>query len=203
MRTVSAAVVVAVLSAACAAGQHAATAEEKPTLDGTQGQVGKMQLEGVAFRAPTPGNSYPAGASVPLAAYIVNNGQTADKLVRVSSSEFPGGWNVVSTPSLLPGPSGAASSAPRTGTTNGSPVKIGSGLAVGYGLQNLSPSGAGSPESIVLLGYKGPDPLFPGMSIKVTFSFANAGDTTLTVPVGLTDAPNGQTLPAQSGTPAE
>jgi copper(I)-binding protein len=201
IRTVSAAVGVAVLCAACAAGQHAATAEEKPTLDGTQGHAGKMQLEGVAFRAPTPGKSYPAGASVPLMASIVNNGQTADKLVRVSSTEFPGGWNVVSTPSTLAGPSGA-SSAPSTGTTNGQPVKIGSGLAVSYGLQNLSASGAGSPESIVLLGWKGPDPLFPGMSVKVTFSFANAGDTTLTVPVQLTNAPNGQTLPEQSGTPA-
>jgi len=62
-RTVSAAVGVAVLSAACAAGQHAATADEKPTLDGTQGHVGKIQLEGVAFRAPS-GTSYAAGSTV-------------------------------------------------------------------------------------------------------------------------------------------
>lgn len=200
-RTVSAAVGVAVLSAACAAGQHAATADEKPTLDGTQGQVGKMQLEGVAFRTPS-GTSYAAGSSVPLKAYIVNNAQTADKLVRVSSSDFSGGWDVVSTPSLLSGPSGAASSAPAAGITNGSPQRIGAGSAAAFGLQNLTPSGAGSPESLVLLGYKGPKPLYPGMSIKVTFTFANAGDATLTVPVQISNAPNGQTLPEQSGTPA-
>jgi copper(I)-binding protein len=201
-RTVCAAVGVAVLCAACAAGQHAATAGEKPTLDGTQGQIGKIQLEGVAFRSPS-GTSYAPGSTVPLAAYIVNNGQTADKLVKVSSTDFPGGWDVVSTPSALAGPSGAASVGPATGTTNGAPQEIGSGLAVGFGLQNLSPSGAGSPESLVLLGFKGPDPLFPGMSVKVTFTFADAGETTLTVPVELTNAPNGQTVPEQSGAPAE
>src|SRR5664279_425663 len=61
----------AALTAACAAGQHAATSVEKPSLDGTQGQVGSILLEGVALHAPTA-RSYPGGADVPLAVYIVN-----------------------------------------------------------------------------------------------------------------------------------
>lgn len=190
----------ALLTAACGAGQIAATANEKPAVDATNGGVGKIQIVGVALRSPS-GKSYASGASVPLTAYIVNNGESADKLVKVSSAEFGGGWDVVSTPSLLAGPSGAPSASTQP-VTNGSPQTIGAGSAVGFGLQNLSASGAGSPESLVLLGYKGPQPLFPGTAVKVTFTFANAGQTTLTVPVQLTDAPNGETLPAVSGSPA-
>ncbi len=189
----------ALLTAACGAGQIAATANEKPAVDATNGGVGKIQIVGVALRSPT-GKSYASGASVPLTAYIVNNGESADKLVKVSSAEF-GGWDVVSTPSLLAGPSGAPSASTQP-ATNGAPQTIGAGSAVGFGLQNLSASGAGSPESLVLRGYKGPQPLFPGTAVKVTFTFANAGQTTLTVPVELTNAPNGQTLPAVSGSPA-
>ncbi len=189
------------LTSACGAGQVAATAEEKPSLDGTYGGVGNMRIEGVAFRSPS-GVSYPAGAAVPLIAYIVNNGQSADQLVKVSSPAFPGGWDVVSTPSLLAGPSGAPSSSAPTQATNGQPQTIGAGSAVGFGLQNLSPSGAGSPESLVLLGYKGPQPLFPGTAEKVTFTFANAGQATLTVPVQIGNAPSGQTVPEMTGSPA-
>jgi hypothetical protein len=183
------------LTSACAAGQHAQTAEEKPTLDGTYGSVGKIQIEGVALHAPDGGASYPSGASVPLAAYIVNNGNSADKLVKVESSAFSGGWDVVSTPSL--------SSKPASGSTNGRPQTVGAGSAVAFGLQDLSPSGAGSPESLVLRGLtKQNAPLFPGTAVKVTFTFANAGQTTLTVPVELSSNPPQQTLPGGSGAPA-
>ena len=191
----------ALLTGACAAGQVAATADEKPSLDGTNGGVGNIKIVGVALHAPS-GSSYPIGASVPLAAYIANNGNTADRLVKVSSPSFPGGWDVVSTPSLLAGPSGAPSSPAASGTTNGSPQKVPAGSAVGFGLQNLSPSGAGSPESLVLLGYQGSGPLFPGNAVKVTFTFANAGQATLTVPVEIGNAPSGQTIPELSGSPA-
>jgi copper(I)-binding protein len=189
----------ALLTAACAAGQIAATANEKPAVDATNGGVGKIQVVDVALRSPS-GMSYASGASVPLTAYIVNNGESADKLVKVSSTAFSG-WDVVSTPSLQAGSSGAPSASTQP-ATNGAPQTIGAGSAVGFGLENLSPSGAGSPESLVLLGYKGPQPLFPGTAVKVTFTFANAGQVTLTVPVALTNAPSGQTLPALSGSPA-
>ena len=190
----------ALLTAACGAGQIAATANEKPAVDATNGGVGKIQIVGVALHSPS-GKSYASGASVPLTAYIVNNGESADKLVKVSSTEFSGGWDVVSTPSLAAGPSGASSASTQP-VTNGAPQTIGAGSAVGFGLENLSPSGAGSPESLVLLGYKGPQPLFPGSAVKVTFTFANAGQATLTVPVQLTNAPNGQTIAPLSGSPA-
>lgn len=188
------AVAAALLSAGCAAGQQAATSEERPTLDGTYGTVGKIQIEGVSFHAPS-GPSWASGSAVPLSAYIVNNGNSADKLVKVSSNAFSGGWDVVSTPSL--GSSGSS------GSGNGRPQTIGAGSSVGFGLQNLSPAGAGSPESLVLFGLtKQYAPLFPGGELKVTFTFANAGATTLTVPVHLSSKPNEMTLPPATGTPA-
>lgn len=191
----------ALLTGACAAGQVAQTAEEKPALDGTYGQVGKIQLDGVAFRAPS-GPSYAGGSSVPLTAYIVNNGQSADRLVKIQSSAFTGGWDVVSTPSLLAGPSGAPTPA-RAGATNGRPQQIPAGSAVAFGMQNLSASGAGSPESLVLLGLaKQSSPLFPGSAIKVTFTFEKAGQATLTVPVQLGTKVPSASVPADSSSSA-
>jgi copper(I)-binding protein len=190
----------AVLATACAAGQHAQTAEEKPSLDGTYGTVGKMQIAGVSLRSPI-GPSYPAGSSVGLTAYLVNNGNTPDSLVKVSSPAFPGGWDVVSTPSLAAGPSGSAATATTTTPTSGKPQRVIPGSAVGFGLQNLSSDGAGSPESLVLIGLdKSYAPLFPGSAVKVTFTFARAGETTLTVPVRISSTPNQQTLPGGSPT---
>lgn len=183
------------LTGACAAGQHAQTAEEKPTLDGTYGSVGKIQIEGVAFHAPSDA-SYPSGSSVPLAAYFVNNGNSPDKLLKVESSAFSGGWDVVSSSSLGSGTS--------SGSGNGSPQTIGANSAVGFGMQNLNSSGATSPKALVLRGLAKQDaPLFPGTAVKVTFIFANAGQTTLTVPVAITTNPKQATLPVeQPGTPA-
>jgi len=191
----------ALLTGACAAGQIAATADEKPSVDGTSGGVGHMKVVGVSIHAPT-GKSYAVGASVPLTAYIANNGDTPDKLVKVSSPSFPGGWDVVSTPSLLAGPSGAPSSSTASGTSSGRPQTIPAGSAVSFGLHDLSPSGAGSPETIVLLGYKGDGPLFPGSAVQVTFTFANAGQATMTVPVQLGTFQGGQTVPEISTSPA-
>ena len=85
--------------------------------------------------------------------------------------------------------------------TAAKPQTIGAGSAVGFGLQNLTASGGGSAKTIVLSGLAQP-PLFPGSSVKITFSFANSGDATLTVPVQLAAATSGQTLPAESGSPA-
>ncbi|MGH8860246.1 MAG: hypothetical protein ACRDVG_03255 [Jatrophihabitantaceae bacterium] len=199
-RAVLVALSATVLTAACAAGQQAQTADEITTVDGTQGSVGNIQLESVALQAPS-GPSYADGASVPLTAYIVNNGQSADSLVRVSSSAFTGGWDVVSTPALLPGPSGAAGAASSAAPSSGRAQKIGAGAAVGFGLTDLSPSGAGSPETLVLRGLTN-GPLFPGTAVKITFTFADAGQTTLTVPVQVSAKPNNATLPPATGSVA-
>jgi hypothetical protein len=149
-----------------------------------------MRLEGVAIHTPEKG-SYPAAADVPMSIYLANTGDNADELTNVTSPAFPGGWDVVSTPSL------GSSAAPASGgaTSSGSPQRIAPGDAVGLGLQDLSPNGTGSASTLVLKGLAAKNaPLYPGMAVKITFTFRDAGQTTLTVPVQLPKEPNEQTL---------
>jgi hypothetical protein len=193
----------AVLTAACAAGQQAQTANEKPSIDGTQGSVGSIQLDNVALHTP-PSNSYAAGDSVPMSVYIANNGTTADTLTGVTSTAFTG-WSVVATSSVPTGSASASASpsglgAPPASTSASAPAsgpaqQVGAGLAVGLGQTNLDGDGKGSDETLLLTGLADKSsPLYPGMTVKVTFTFAKAGQTTLTVPVRIGSTPNTQTL---------
>lgn len=77
-------------TSACAAGQHAQTAEESPTVDGTAGIIGALHLNEVAIKAPTGGPSYPAGSAVQVQAAIVNTGTGTDQLVGVSATGASG-----------------------------------------------------------------------------------------------------------------
>ena len=164
----------ALLTAGCATGQDAQTAEEVPSLDGTQGEIGNMFLNAVALRTPS-GSSWAPGASVSLTAHIANNGRSADSLTNISSPSFSKGWTVVPF-------DGSADSGSKP-----KPQSIGPGNAVGYGFENLTSEGAHSANKIYLLGLS--SRLYPGSPVKVTFTFAHAGSTTLTVPVQLSDEP--------------
>jgi copper(I)-binding protein len=176
----------AALTAACAAGQQAQTANENPSIDGTSGAVGSIRLEGVALHTP-PKSSYPAGATVPMSVYIANSGTTPDTLVNVTSDAFKG-WDVVPTPAVQAAPAAGAAA-------SGAPQRVGPGASVGLGLQNLAPNGNSSAETLVLQGLAdSAAPLYPGQAVRVTFTFAKAGQTTLTVPVKISEKPNEQTL---------
>ncbi|HEY7010951.1 MAG TPA: hypothetical protein VH395_18510 [Jatrophihabitantaceae bacterium] len=178
----------AALTAACAAGQQAQTSNENPSLDGTSGSVGSIRLEGVALHTPTPpATAYPAGATVPMSVYIANSGNTPDTLTNVTSDAFKG-WDVVPTPAVQVAPAAGAAA-------TGAPQQIAPGATVSLGLQNLTPDGTGSAETLVLHGLANSvAPLYPGQAVRVTFTFEKAGQTTLTVPVKLSEKPNVQTL---------
>jgi copper(I)-binding protein len=189
----------AVLTAACAAGQHAQTALEKPSIDGTEGSVGNINLVDVSLHSPT-GSSYAAGADVPMTVYIANTGNGADTLTNVTSTVFPGGWQVVST-STLTGAASTPAASPSAASGGATTVPIKAGSAVGLGLSGLNTGGGTSKQTLVLNGLaKQSAPLTPGMSVKITFTFANAGQTTLTVPVQISKTPDEQIVPA-SGAP--
>lgn len=190
-----------IVTAACAAGQHAITAEERPSIDGTQGTVGPISLNGVALRAPNGAQSYPAGASVPLKISIANNGNSADSLTSITSPSFTG-WGIVASAhvsSVPTSPTATPATSPTASPTAGpsippaKPQTIQPGGALRFGFMNLTPSGAQSPKTILLKGLR--SVLFPADSIKITFTFAKAGSTTLTVPVQLLESPSRQTVP--------
>lgn len=176
------------VTASCAAGQHAQTAQVVPAIDGTHGQLGNMYLEGVALHAPT-GPSYAAGSNVQLAITLVNAGSNADTLLDVTSADFTG-WSIVDN--------AQAASVSQTSGDTGLPIEP--HAAQRLGLADLGASAALSPRTLVLEDLSSKvAPLFPGTTVDVTFRFANAGTTTLHVPVQLTATPNSASLPAPTG----
>ena len=76
---------------ACAAGRDAQTADQKPSQDGVNADVGSMALRGVALQPPS-GTSYKAGSNAQLAVVLVNNGSATDRLTAISTSAA-GGWS--------------------------------------------------------------------------------------------------------------
>jgi copper(I)-binding protein len=180
------------LTGSCAAGQHAATAEIVPAIDGTSGVVGALRLEGVAIHAPS-GASYAAGSNAELAMVIANGGNADDTLTNVASPAFSG-WGIVATD--------AATSA--TIPPRGTPTVIPAGTSLSLGLKNLGTSSQNSPKTLVLTSLaKKSSPLFPGASVKITYTFAKAGAKTLTVPVQLASVPNEASVPAPSSSTAQ
>ena len=78
VRAALAALSAVVLTAACAAGQKAETALEKPTLDGTEGHIGQLSLVNVSLQSPDSA-AYARGANVAMTVYIANAGDSDDK----------------------------------------------------------------------------------------------------------------------------
>lgn len=175
------------LSASCAAGQHAQTAAVVPAIDGTHGKIGNIQLQGVAIHAPS-GASYAADSNAQLAVTLVNTGAKSDTLVNVTSSEFAG-WGIVDNAQAS---SSTASNSGDTGLT------IDPHSAQRLGLADLGGATDLSPRTLILEQLKS-GPLYPGTTVDVTFRFANAGSTTLHVPVQLSSSPPTASLPAPTG----
>lgn len=160
------AVTAALLASACAAGQQAQTADEKPTLDATNADVGDMALRAIAVEAPTK-ISYKPGDDAPISIVLVNNGSKPDTLTSISSSQASG-WST----------SGGAAS------QHSVPVAPASRVSFGV------------PESkgeLQLTGLK--RNLYPGESINIKFTFAKAGAVAVDVPVALTEEPPEQSVP--------
>ena len=183
------AVAAALLTASCAAGQHAQTADVVGVIDGTSGQVGSIALKGVAIHAPT-GQSYAADSNAQVGVTIANEGTVADTLVSVTSPAFSG-WGIVDN---------AAASATTSTSGGDTGLTIEPGSAQRLGLADLGGSATASPRTLVLMKLtSSAAPLFPGSTVDITFRFASAGTTTLHVPVQVTDAPDDATVPAESG----
>ncbi|HET6876574.1 MAG TPA: hypothetical protein VFH38_03510 [Jatrophihabitans sp.] len=123
------AVAAALLASACAAGQQAQTADEKPTLDGTNADVGAIALRAIAIEAPTQ-VSYKPGDDAPISIVLVNSSSKPDTLTSVRSSAASGwaGYNSappVAVTSSVPAP---VSTSP---ATTSSPVPASSTTATG------------------------------------------------------------------------
>ena len=184
----------AISLSSCAAGQHAATAVDKPAIAGTGGSVGTIDLLDVSVQAPNvPGRDtgskyYVVGDNAPLTITLVNTGHAADTLTSVTSTSFAS-WQIVSTPLVTEGSSASGGSTSQV---------IAPQSRVALGLSNLGIGSGESADTLLMTGLQGND-LYPGSVIPITFTFANAGSVTLNVPVDLTSSPTTGSVPPLPG----
>ena len=217
------------LTASCAAGQFAASANETPAIDGVNGSTGSISLRAVAIVTPRFA-CYLPGSDVALTMIIVNTGHNPDSLTGVSSPMFSSSALLTnaadasqyvdtekgagscapastSASSASPGassapPTSAAPSTPASGLPSGAPsLDVPANLAVQVNVAGTGADNSSQPV-VVLRGLTG-QPLWPAAQVPVTFSFANAGQVTLSVPVQLSIAPNNATVPIPSGAPSQ
>lgn len=236
------AVTLALLTSACAAGQSAQTANQKPTLDGTLADVGNIALRGLAVEAPSGRLPYyPAGSDAQIKLVVVNTGSKADSLTSITSP-VAGSWaafasaadasafqaaasagqssSAAATSSPAPSPSrhhktrssgaGASGSSTASGSSSApassTPAAPSTSSAAPKPIAKVQiPSGArvswGVPEAkgtLLLLHLK--QRVYPGTTIPITFTFADAGTVTVQVPIALSSQPGSSTVPEPAPT---
>jgi copper(I)-binding protein len=184
------------LIAGCAAGQRAQTAVEVPVVDGVEANVGALNLRAISVVTPD-GGSYAKGANASLQLYIVNNG-AVDHLVSVSSPAAKSATvsenklAAIEAAELASIPSPSASPSDTASAAASAPAAAGFSIALATGETTAIGATATQPQ-ITLLGLTAP--LYPAMSVPVTFTFANAGPVTIAVSVHLsTGGVNAPTL---------
>ena len=145
--------------AGCGAGQISQTAQQQPTVDGQQAQVGPIAIRYAALEYPTSG-VYEKGSDARLRMVVVNTGDTADTLTSVRSnvaedvtitqgSSRSATGSPLAAPSVSPSPTGSASFSPSptpSGTASGTPTGQAeppqSSVSAGSGAPSQTPSGS-------------------------------------------------------------
>lgn len=192
------AVCATLLSSSCATGQDAHTANETPAIDGSNGDAGAIQLHAVAIRAPAA-VSYAPGGDAEMTLIIVNTGNSADTLTQVSSPRFGSAEVFKNTAAALTAekadPSGALAGKAATPAFVEQPIAAGQSLNIGVRDTGTDTS----TEPVLVLRGLTKTPLFPGESVPVSFTFADAGTVALTVPVQLSLTPPNASVPVPSG----
>jgi hypothetical protein len=164
----AAVVVLAPLGTACGAGQTTQTAEQ--VASGPVARTGEITVADVEFLfdGPIPGDrAYRVGASAPIAVTIVNEGDYADRLVRVSSP-IAAAALIAAEELVIPG--GGTLTAGQTGALSAVETAYEDDIGV-----------------IVLTGLL--KPIRSGRSYPVVFEFDRAGAVLVDVPVATPDVP--------------
>jgi hypothetical protein len=153
----------------CGAGQISQTANQEPAVNGTTGTVKNITLRNVHLQALEAGDALEPGRAVPLM-FVASNlsPDSPDQLLGITSDI--GSVSITGNAAVPPG-----------------------GVLV-----------VGTPDAVTPLGsVEGADaadasvsltkPIRNGLTYQFTFTFAKAGDTTLSVPISAAGAPR---LPA-------
>jgi copper(I)-binding protein len=188
----------ALLLAGCGAGQITQTATQQPAVNGSYAQVKTLVLRDAALEFPPSGQAYAAGSSAALTLRVINQGPSDDELLSVSSvaadsATVTGSKVIVAGHTLVIGPvdqveatgdqtapsasTQATTSSPDTSTSSTdttSPTSSTSSTSV-------EPPVTVGEASVLLQGLK--QPVWSGQTIKVTFTFRDAGPVTVDLPI--------------------
>jgi copper(I)-binding protein len=187
------------VTSACAAGKQAQTANERPTIDGSNAQIGDIALRDIAIQAPASG-TYETGQDAVLIGIIVNDGAKPDQLTDVTT-KAANGWGAFKSAS----DASAVATADQAGTPAsaspgatlpiaGKSVSVKPGERASFGVPN-------STGAILLTDLTGR--LYPAQTVKITFRFAHAGSVTMYVPVQITGKNNSVPIPELSSSTGE
>ena len=202
-RIVLAALVAAggVVLAGCHAGQQAQTAEQRPTIDGTDAQVGSLALRGMLIEYPE-GGRYAQGDDARLRMVVVNESRDADALVEARTDAAE---RVTFAPAAAEPTASAAAGAAQSGTATATGTA--SPTASPGPPQTQAPAGGTSPEttarieippnSAVTFRDSGPAVTLVGLTrelraaeiVRITLVFAKAGAVTADVAVAVPLSP--------------
>lgn len=161
-----------VVLSACSAGQVTQTNTQEQNFGGQIDQ-GPLSLRALELPYPT-GGTYPSGSDARLLGAVVSTADTPDTLVGISGDDFTD-VEVVDPNAAEP----AAGAAP-------------AGISLPVPADGTLFFSNGQGPAVTLLGLS--DELTVGEYVDVTFSFSQAGDVTVPVPVGVAqrDLPRGE-----------
>ena len=183
--------VAVLITSACAAGKQAQTAYERPTIDGSNADIGDIALRGIAIAAPAHG-TYAAGNDVTIIGVIVNDGQKADALTGVTTTAA-NGWgafkSAADAAAVVTSDEGASSASKATLPIAAKSVTIAPGERAAFGVPD-------STGALLLTDLKAQ--LYPAQTVKITFKFAHAGAVTMFVLVQITGRNNSVPIPELS-----
>jgi copper(I)-binding protein len=175
-----------VLLTGCAAGQHAATVQQIPAVDGVTANSGTLGVRVAGIAAPT-GSYYLAGKNAPLQLILVNDGRTDDELVSVTSDAAKAVLLSPSGARVSESSAGPSASATPASLPSSEPITVAAGRTVQVGY-------TAADASIILTGLT--KDLYPSQTIPITFSFASGAQITTNISVKLSEGEkNVPTLP--------
>jgi copper(I)-binding protein len=160
---------------ACSAGQVTQTATQEQNVGNSAG-IGDLALRNLSLPYPT-GGEYTAGTDARLIAAVASTGDTDDTLVSIDGDDFEG-------VEVVPSAEAAAS---------------GDDLALDVPAGGTLYLSNGDGPAVTLLGLA--DDLTVGQYVDVTFTFEQAGEVTVPVPVGISarDLPRGEPFDFHEG----
>ncbi|WP_158882319.1 hypothetical protein [Amycolatopsis anabasis] len=181
--------------AGCGAGQITQTDTQQPAVNGAYGQVGKLSIRNASLANRNEcEQAYTPGSNAPLILTVANEGGKDDELVSVTS-EYASGATVegdklvVAGSALVIGPSAPgesegvaeqAAAAPSSTAPASSSAKPGAQGTVSTQQQAPEKKRVGH-ATVVLQGLKAT--VWPAQTIKVTFTFRDAGPVTVDLPI--------------------